>query len=136
MDGTPYTIPAIRLNGIYYQNSRAIADHIEQLHPSPPLYLDSPMLPKLEALGLKLMLPLRAVILPRVPRNILRERSAEYFHETRAKRFGMSLDEVEKSKEGGEKAWENVKPALEEVASLLKENGGPFFMGEQGREQQ
>ena len=48
----------------------------------------------------------------------------------------MSLDELEKSKEGGEKAWENVKPALEEVATLLKENGGPFFMGEQGREPQ
>jgi hypothetical protein len=73
------------------------------------------------------------VVMPRIPRHILNERSVMYFHETRTKRFGMPLDEFEKSEKGGETAWENVRPVLEEVASLLKENGGPFFMGQDGK---
>jgi hypothetical protein len=80
----------------------------------------------------QLMLPLRPVIMPRIPRTILNPRSAEYFRKTRAKRFGMPLDEFEKSEEGGEKAWENVKPALEDVGTLLKQTEGPFFMGKEG----
>jgi hypothetical protein len=64
-------------------------------------------------------------------RTVLNERSAECFRETRAKRFGMPLDELEKSEDGGEKAWENIKPVLKEVASLLKETEGLFFMGKE-----
>lgn len=128
----PYTVPAIRLDGLYYQDSRRIAARIEELQPFPLLHLESPILPNVEALMPKLMLPLRCVIMPRIPRIILNERSAEYFSETRAKRFGMPLDELEKSENGGEKAWENVKPVLEEVASLLNETEGPFFMGKEG----
>jgi glutathione S-transferase len=132
-EGMPYTLPAIRLNGTFYQDSGRIAAHIEQLYPSPPLHLQSPVLSKVEALMPKLMFPLRSVIMPRIPRTILNERSAEYFHETRAKRFGMPLDELEKSEYGGDKAWENVKPVCEEVARLLKETEGPFFMGKEGK---
>ena len=132
-DDTPYTIPAIRLNGSYLQDSRRIAVQLEKLHPSPPLHLDSPLLPKVEALIPRLMLPLRPVIMPRIPRTILNERSVEYFREVRAQRFGMPLDDLEKSDDGGEKAWENVKPALEEVASRLKETEGRFFMGNDGQ---
>jgi hypothetical protein len=43
----------------------------------------------------------------------------------------MPLDELEKSEDGGEKAWENIKPVLKEVASLLKETEGLFFMGKE-----
>lgn len=44
----------------------------------------------------------------------------------------MSLDELEKSDVGGEKAWESVKSVLGEVASLLKDIEGPFFVGKEG----
>ena len=55
-------------------------------------------------------------------------RSAEYFSETRAKRFGMPLDELEKSEKGGEAAWTNLHEPLEEIAKLLREENGPFFL--------
>jgi glutathione S-transferase len=49
--------------------SRAIAAVLEKEFPSPPLYLDSPILPKVEALMPKIMLHLPPVYLPRVPRD-------------------------------------------------------------------
>lgn len=73
------------------------------------------------------------IVMPQIPRHILNGGSVKYFHETRTKRFGMPLDEFEKFKKGGGRAWESVRPVLEEVASLLKEDGGPFFMGQDGK---
>ena len=55
-------------------------------------------------------------------------RSAEYFRETRSKRFGMPLDELEKSEKGGETAWKNLSEPLGEIAGLLKKSSGPFFL--------
>jgi glutathione S-transferase len=109
--------------------SRAIATALEKEFPSPPLYLVSSILPKVEALMPKTMLALQPVCLPRIPRDILNERSTYYFNKTREERFGMPLDEFENSENGGEKAWENAVPHLSELAQRLKENGGPFFMG-------
>lgn len=113
----------------WVMDSRAIAVTLEKEFPSPPLHLDSPFLPKMEALVPKIMLALATVCLPRVPRDVLNERSIYYFNKTREERFGMLLDDFEKSEKGGEKAWENAVPHLNEVAQALKENGGPFFMG-------
>jgi glutathione S-transferase len=110
--------------------SRAIATALEKEFPSPPLYLDSPILPKVEALMPKITLHLAPVCPPRVSRDILNERSISYFNRTREARFGMPLDEFEKSEQGGETAWENATPHLRELAELLKEDGGPFFMGQ------
>ena len=109
--------------------SRAIAAALEQECPSPSLHLDSPILPKVEVL-MKIITPtLSPVFLPRVPRDILNERSIYYFQKTRQEKFGMLLDELEKSEKGGENAWKNATPHLSELAKLLKENGGPFFSG-------
>ena len=44
----------------------------------------------------------------------------------------MPLDELEKSEKGGEVAWKGAEGPLGEMAALLKENGGPFFMGKEG----
>lgn len=109
--------------------SGTIAAALEKEFPSPPLHLDSPVLPKVEALMPKIMQPLGPVYMPRVPRDLLNERSASYFSRTREARFGMPLDELERSEKGGETAWENASPHIRELADLLKENGGPFFMG-------
>jgi glutathione S-transferase len=110
--------------------SRAIAAVLEKEFPSPPLYLDSPILPKVEALMPKIMLHLPPVYIPRVPRDILNERSISYFIRTREAKFGMPLNEFEKSEKGGEHAWEKATPHVRELAELLKEDGGPFFMGQ------
>jgi len=115
------------------QDSRVIVEVLEKLHPNSPLHLDSPILPKVEALVPKIQGSLAPVLMPRVPRNILNSDSAEYFQRTRKERFGMPLDEFEKSEKGGEAAWKGADGPLKELAALLKENGGPFFMGKESK---
>src|ERR1700728_4795 len=135
-EGTPYTLPALRFprsptsEPRWVMESRAIAATLEQECSSPSLHLDSPILPKVEALMKIIMPTLAPVFLPRTARDILNERSIDYFRKTRGERFGMPLDELEKSEKGGENAWKNATPHLTELAELLKENGGPFFSGE------
>jgi glutathione S-transferase len=41
----------------------------------------------------------------------------------------MPVDQLEKEK-GGELAWNEAEPALRGATALLKENQGPFFLGE------
>lgn len=40
----------------------------------------------------------------------------------------MPLDELEKSKKGGETAWANLRDPMGELAQLLKQEDGPFFL--------
>lgn len=104
---------------------------IEELYPTPSLGLDEPIVVQIKDHLSKLFKPLAAVILPKVPRNVLSEVSAEYFQRTRKERLGKSLDEIEKEK-GGEKAWKEAEGHITEVAELLKKHGGPFFLGNRG----
>ena len=128
---TPYTSPAICISDKYVMDSRKIADVLEKAYPSPPLHLDSPILKKVEELVPQCVRSLGPLFLPRVPQNVLNPRSAEYFRRTRSERLGMDLSQLEKEK-GGEKAWKVVEPKWKELGSLLKAEGGPFFMGKTG----
>ena len=131
--GTPYTIPTIRdANGRYIMDSRKIAFELEKQYPEPSLHLESPVLPKVEACVLKAVTPLRAAFMPPIPRNLLNTASIEYFERTREARFGMPLRQWEKE-HGGDKAWEEVTPALKEAGDMLRANGGPFLLGKTGR---
>jgi hypothetical protein len=68
--------------------------------------------------------------MPVVPTDILNEKSALYFNETREKTLGMPLSEYGK-KEGGEDVWAKAEPGFKELADILKANGGgPFVEGE------
>jgi|SRR5271156_4080270 len=134
VEGMPYTIPAIKLpDGQCMQNSKRIAAELDVLYPEPSLHLDTPVLAKLKAVLPRIMIALGPVIFPSIARQVLTERSAEYFHETRSKRFGMSLEEYEKCDKGGEVAWESAQWPIGEAAELLKQdNSGPFFLGKEG----
>lgn len=110
-------------------DSRPIATALEKRFPTPSLHLDSPILPKIEAIMPKIMPTISPIYIPRIPRNILNEKSVYYFTKSRSEKFGMSLDEYEKTEQGGDKAWQNAAPYLNEIANLLHENEGPFFMG-------
>ena len=113
-------------------DSRKIADTLEQRHPSPSLHLDAEVLREVEAIATNLLIASCPLILPLVPRHILNDESVEYFQQDRAKRFGTSLDQLEKEK-GGEAAWKQMQAPLQEVAKLLKKaDGGPFFLGKTG----
>ena len=70
--------------------------------------------------------------MPSVPRTVLNPKSVEYFVETRSKRIGMSLEQFEKEK-ANDQTWEAMVPKLQEMAALLKANGGPFVMGKTGQ---
>jgi hypothetical protein len=68
--------------------------------------------------------------MPRVPTDILNEKSAAYFNETREKIVGMPLSEYGK-KEGGEEVWAKAEPGFKELAEILKANdSGPFVEGD------
>ncbi|KAA8625310.1 glutathione S-transferase [Pyrenophora tritici-repentis] len=69
-----------------------------------------------------------ALVIPRVV-LLLNERSAEYFYETREKMFGKPLEQVEKDADVDD-CWEKVKGPVLEVGNLLRQHGGPFFLGE------
>lgn len=127
-----YTIPAVMLpDGTYMQDSRPIANEIEKRHPSPSVHLDSPILAKLEKIMPQAGPTLIPVFMPAVPKRLLNEASVPYWYETREKRVGMKLDQLEREK-GGQSAWDNFKPHLDEVTAMLKEDSsGPYFMGKE-----
>lgn len=118
-------------------DSKPIAAVLEQRYPDPPLHLDSAIQTELEGLIGEMLAPLRGVMMPKIPRNLLNPESVEYFERTRAERFGCSLAEFERTK-GGEGAWMEAEPKIKAVGDLLKKKqqeggkgkGGPFFMGE------
>lgn len=110
-------------------DSRKIADYIEQQHPQPPLHLDSGYLTKIEALWPRYMAAFFPIFIPLLPKRILNDASLEYWYATREKVIGMPLDRFEKER-GGERAWNEVEPVIREVTVLLKEQNGPYFLGD------
>ncbi|PQE28700.1 glutathione s-transferase protein [Rutstroemia sp. NJR-2017a WRK4] len=132
--GVPYSIPTVRLpDGSYLQDSKPIAYKLESLYPAPEypsLNLSSPLHEKVQEIIPKFALPLRPVWMPRIPTDILNEKSAAYFNETREKIVGMPLSEYGK-KEGGEEVWAKAEPGFKELAEILKANdSGPFVEGD------
>jgi glutathione S-transferase len=124
-----YTSPTVIFpDGTAVMESRAIAAAIEERYPSPPLHLDSPILPRLEALMPGVNPNLAPVMLPMVPRTVLNEVAHPYWRRTREAKTGKTLEELEQSV-SREECWAKAKPALDEVTALLKEKGGPYFMG-------
>lgn len=93
------------------------------------MHLDSPVVKKVEDISGGAIRNMIFILLPKVPRTLLNEESQEHYYSGREKRFGAPLLELEKKK-GGEEAWQAAKEPLMEVAAMLKEHGGPFFMGE------
>ena len=128
---TDYSSPAAKMpDGSWIMDSRKIAEALDQLQPQPSLHMDKgDVIDKTQATALAVHQALATNIMPRVP-GLLSPRSAEYFHETRSKRFGMSLEEFGKSEKSGETAWKNAAPHIEKLGELLKENKGPYILGE------
>ncbi|KAK5172856.1 uncharacterized protein LTR77_002976 [Saxophila tyrrhenica] len=133
--GSPYTLPAIQLSdGNTIMESTTIAAKLESLHPNPPLHLDNGLVQKVGPIIGKASFPLIPVFMPRIGRDVIVEDSVEYFQTAREKRFGMTLDELEKTK-GGEQAWEASRPGLVELSEFIaaqKQDEGPFILGSVG----
>ncbi|KAK1957382.1 hypothetical protein LY78DRAFT_697289 [Colletotrichum sublineola] len=126
-----FTCPTVQFSdGTYVMNSAKIIKRIEVDYPEPSLHLDSEVLRQMYGLLSETFESLGPVLLPIAPRDILNKRSAEYFSRTRAKIYGMPLDELERT-EGGELAWAKAKESLEKTAALLNKTEGPFFLGDE-----
>lgn len=113
--------------------SAAIASALESRYPEPSLHLETGLHEKFEAAFGKIGGPLVPVIMPRIARDKLAESSVPWFQEARAKRFGMSLEELERTK-GGEQAWQAAEPGFEDLRRFLtdhKRDEGPFVLGSQ-----
>ena len=110
-------------------DSKQIAFELEKRYPLPSMHLDSPILLKVEEIHAKVFAALLGVFMPWIRRNLVTPASLPHFTARREQRWGMSFEQLEEER-GGEPAWENAKPHLEDMARLLKENSeGPFFMG-------
>lgn len=127
-----YSSPAAKLSdGSYVMDSRKIAEKLDKLQPEPSLHTDKgEVIDKVQAAVGGTLMNLGPIGMPRVPPRLLNPRSAEYFRETRAKRFGMSLEELAKSEKAGEQAWKGAQPHLEALANVLKEKTGPYVLGQ------
>ncbi|KAL2270771.1 hypothetical protein VTJ83DRAFT_142 [Remersonia thermophila] len=125
----PYTIPAVRLpGGEYVMDSQAIAERIEALHPAPSARLDSAPLARLCDIMPRLMPAIRPIFYVRVPGRILGEASQGYWNRTRGELAGMPVEELAARNPEAE-CWDRAEEGVKEVTALLKEAGGPFFLG-------
>lgn len=120
------TVPVIKHGSNYVHDSFEILLYLESHFPDSP----SLLVPSLETAFFfnnyyteVLFKAIPKIVMPLVP-GILEERGKEYFERTRAKRFGMPLEEFGK---GG--TMEPLKPALTPVYQSLKRYG-PFIYGE------
>ncbi|KAI0145071.1 hypothetical protein GGR57DRAFT_481292 [Xylariaceae sp. FL1272] len=126
-----HSLPAIKLYETYIMDSLPIAHAVEAAYPSPPLHLDSPLLPQVIASVTPLIPTLKSTIMATVPREILNPVSATYWRDTRSKFLGMSVEELERTADK-DAEWEAAKTHLDVLAELLRktEDEGPFFLGE------
>lgn len=129
-----YSAPAIKLpNETYVMDSRKIGEVLEKLQPFPKLHMErGDLIDRTQAAVGGTLANLGPIGMPRIPERLLNPRSAEYFHETRSKRFGMPLPELAKSDRAGENAWKNAEPHLTELKNILNEvKSGPYVLGEE-----
>ena len=114
-------------------DSAVIAAKLESVQPEPSLHLDNNLHQEVRPIIGKIAGPLVPVYMPRIGRDLIVESSYDFFQETRGKRFGMPLDELEKAK-GGEQAWEAAQPGMAELREFMakhKQDEGPFVLGSQ-----
>ncbi|KAG8352540.1 hypothetical protein FVEN_g9286 [Fusarium venenatum] len=125
-----FTLPAIQMpDGTYLMDSYRIADYIEGKYPEPSMSLNHPMQLRLRASMVKFMTQMTPIYVPGVAKNILGDKSIDFFLSTRQEDVGMPLCEYEEKNSPG--ALDRAEPFAREITELLKENSsGPYFLGD------
>lgn len=140
-DGREYTLPMIIHKSTVGSNSNgalmdslAIALHIDEVFPSPPLFPNGQesdgVLVTVQNIMREIERGIRPLIVPRVM-NHLDPRGQAYFHETRSKALGKPLSEVRPTDtESLDALWNIIEGGSLKMIALLKEKEGkkgPFF---------
>jgi glutathione S-transferase len=143
--GAQYTLPAILHKPSVQSNpngalmdSLAIATHLDQTYPSPPLFPSGDASYALTLAVIKLLSSVTqkgyALLIPKVA-DLLDHRGQQYFIETRSARFGKPLSEVyPKEKSEVQTIIDATKEELQPVAQMLRGRPGkqgPFFEGKE-----
>ncbi|KAJ0134105.1 Uncharacterized protein HZ326_22835 [Fusarium oxysporum f. sp. albedinis] len=96
--GTPFTCPAIQLpDGSYIMDSYKIVDVIEEKYPEPSVHLNNPMQDRLRASMIKFMTEMVPIYVPGVAKNIIGEKSIDFFLATRLQTSACLSTSTEKS---------------------------------------
>ena len=123
-----YTIPTARFNhDEYIMDSRKIAAKLEQLVPSSSLHVDSDMVPRVENLIPKIMMPLLGLFADKTVSVLLSPPSVEYFKRVQFERFGMPFAQLV---EEHPVDWEKAAGVLRHFGDLLRVNAGTFLLGD------
>lgn len=109
-------------------DSRNIAARLEADHPNPSVHLDSPYVDRLIQNLRLALIPLQPVYGYLVATRILNDESIPFFIAARSRDVGMPLEQFHK--EGAGTAWEKAEKGFSNISELLRENEGPFFMGQ------
>ncbi|EEP81383.1 predicted protein [Uncinocarpus reesii 1704] len=144
----PYTLPAIihapslpSETGHALNDSWPIAQHLERTFPAPeypsifPTPASYPLAVAVQKILANVMVKGMSLHIPKVP-NILEPSCAEYFHRTRAVRFGKSLPDFAARGPDLERVWADIEAEFETLAAMLRgaqamqAKTGPFFEGD------
>ncbi|KAF9445115.1 hypothetical protein P691DRAFT_735531 [Macrolepiota fuliginosa MF-IS2] len=130
-----YTCPSIidDATGAVVSDSYKIAEYLDKAYPDTPKLFP----PGTEALQAafydhfpQVLAPLWPIVLPRVPRVVMDERSAEHYIRMYSERFGMPLAQMEPVGEERVAAWAKVKAGFGQLDGWLSKSSGPFIMGD------
>jgi hypothetical protein len=75
-----------------------------------------------------MMIPTLGFIITQVSDRLLDDYDVEYYHRTREQQFGKPLKQVAAEIDETE-VLADVKVAVKDIAALLNQQGGPFFLG-------
>ncbi|KIY67226.1 hypothetical protein CYLTODRAFT_454635 [Cylindrobasidium torrendii FP15055 ss-10] len=135
-DGSPYyTLPLLHdsASGVYISGTLAIAEYLEEQYPGAPTLFPEParvraLVSALDSAVQTDVLALKFII-PRAY-GILNERSAVFFRETREKRFGCAIEEIEPQGAKKAEAWGSAREGLDGYAVTFYPHGQRFMLGD------
>lgn len=113
-------------------DSANIAPALEQLKPEPSLLLmEQGSIDEAHSCIWAVFGSLIAEFNASVPEKLLVQEDVGWWKQDRAKRLGMSIEEL-LEKKGGENAWQDAKKGFKKIERFLREHKqdeGPFAMG-------
>jgi hypothetical protein len=107
--------------------SKSIAEVLEKNFSTPSLQFNSEDSARVEELTEKLLISSRPLWAHLLPKKVLAPSDRQYYADTRAKIFGMSLDSYY-SEHVSQQLWYQLDAMCHEIGDALAETPGPFLM--------